>query len=71
MQALDQIEPVQARFIAAFGYVLGRVANADGTIGTPTLMDVKGRKVPARRLELLSSKRCGDDLLWLLYARKR
>jgi uncharacterized tellurite resistance protein B-like protein len=29
MQALDRIEPAQARFIAAFGYVLGRVANAD------------------------------------------
>jgi uncharacterized tellurite resistance protein B-like protein len=29
MQALDRIEPVRARFIAAFGYILGRVANAD------------------------------------------
>lgn len=29
VQALDQIEPSQARYIAAFGYILGRVANAD------------------------------------------
>jgi uncharacterized tellurite resistance protein B-like protein len=29
VQALDQIEPAQARYIAAFGYILGRVANAD------------------------------------------
>src|SRR5205085_5860555 len=26
---LDQLEPERARFIAAFGYILGRVANAD------------------------------------------
>jgi uncharacterized tellurite resistance protein B-like protein len=29
VEALDQLEPTRARFIAAFGYVLGRVANAD------------------------------------------
>jgi uncharacterized tellurite resistance protein B-like protein len=29
VQALDRIEPSQARYIAAFGYILGRVANAD------------------------------------------
>ena len=29
MEALDQLEPERARFIAAFGYILGRVANAD------------------------------------------
>ena len=29
VQALDRIEPGQARYIAAFGYILGRVANAD------------------------------------------
>lgn len=33
VQALDQIEPAQARYIAAFGYILGRVANADLHIG--------------------------------------
>ena len=27
--ALDQLDPARARFIAAFGYILGRVANAD------------------------------------------
>jgi uncharacterized tellurite resistance protein B-like protein len=29
IEALDQMEPSRARFIAAFGYILGRVANAD------------------------------------------
>ncbi|MCU1334553.1 MAG: hypothetical protein JWO19_134 [Bryobacterales bacterium] len=29
VEALDQLEPSRARFIAAFGYILGRVANAD------------------------------------------
>jgi uncharacterized tellurite resistance protein B-like protein len=29
IEALDQLEPERARFIAAFGYVLSRVANAD------------------------------------------
>jgi uncharacterized tellurite resistance protein B-like protein len=29
VQALDQMEPERARFIAAFGYILSRVANAD------------------------------------------
>jgi uncharacterized tellurite resistance protein B-like protein len=29
VEALDALPPEQARFIAAFGYILGRVANAD------------------------------------------
>jgi len=29
VEALDHLEPERARFIAAFGYILGRVANAD------------------------------------------
>lgn len=29
IEALDQMEPERARFIAAFGYILSRVANAD------------------------------------------
>ena len=29
VEALDKLEPERARFIAAFGYILGRVANAD------------------------------------------
>jgi uncharacterized tellurite resistance protein B-like protein len=32
VEALDQLEPSRARFIAAFGYILSRVANADQTI---------------------------------------
>ncbi len=33
-KALDQMEPDKARFIAAFAYILGRVANADLSIST-------------------------------------
>lgn len=29
VEALDQMEPEKARYIAAFGYILGRVAHAD------------------------------------------
>ena len=29
IEALDQMDPQRARFIAAFGYILSRVANAD------------------------------------------
>jgi hypothetical protein len=29
IEALDQLDPARARFIAAFGYILGRVAYAD------------------------------------------
>src|ERR1051326_8426568 len=29
VEALDQMDPERARFIAAFGYILSRVANAD------------------------------------------
>jgi uncharacterized tellurite resistance protein B-like protein len=32
VQALDQLDPKQARFIAAFAYLLGRVAHADQRI---------------------------------------
>lgn len=32
VEALDHLDPDRARFIAAFGYILGRVAHADLTI---------------------------------------
>ena len=32
IEALDQMDPARARFIAGFGYILSRVANADLTI---------------------------------------
>ena len=32
IEALDKMDPARARFIAAFGYILSRVANADLTI---------------------------------------
>lgn len=33
VEALDQLDPERARFVAAFGYILGRVAHADLKIG--------------------------------------
>jgi uncharacterized tellurite resistance protein B-like protein len=35
VHALDHLEPERARFVAAFAYVLGRVANADSDISEP------------------------------------
>ena len=32
IEALDKLDPARARFIAAFGYILSRVAYADLTI---------------------------------------
>ena len=40
---------------------------ADGATGTPSLFDVEDRRVPARRLKLLSVEKRGDDILWLRY----
>jgi len=40
---------------------------ADGSIGTPSLFDVTNRRVPARRLKLISMERRGSDLVWLRY----
>lgn len=34
VEALDHLEPERARFIAAFGYILSRVANADMNISS-------------------------------------
>lgn len=40
---------------------------ADGSIGTPSLFDVKGRPGRARHLKLLSVERRRGDLLWIRY----
>lgn len=37
VQALDKMDPEQARYIAAFSYILGRVANADQQISEEEL----------------------------------
>ena len=34
LEALDHLEPERARYLAAFAYLLGRVANADQQICT-------------------------------------
>ena len=44
---------------------------ADGSIGTPSLFDVKGGAGPARRMKLVSVQRRRGDLLWLRYTRGR
>ncbi len=44
---------------------------ADGSVGTPTLFDVKGGKGAARRLKLVSFEKRAGDLLWVRYARSR
>jgi 2,5-diamino-6-(ribosylamino)-4(3H)-pyrimidinone 5'-phosphate reductase len=43
---------------------------ADGSIGTPSLFDVKDRKAPARQLKLHSFEKRAADLLWVRYALK-
>jgi 2,5-diamino-6-(ribosylamino)-4(3H)-pyrimidinone 5'-phosphate reductase len=40
---------------------------ADGSVGTPSLFDVKQGQGAARRLKLLSIERRAGDLLWLRY----
>jgi riboflavin biosynthesis pyrimidine reductase len=40
---------------------------ADGSIGTPSLFDVGNRRMPARKLKLLSMEKRGGDIVWLRY----
>lgn len=40
---------------------------ADGSIGMPSLFDVDDRKMPARRLDLLSIEKRAGDIVWLRY----
>ncbi len=44
---------------------------ADGSIGTPTLFDARGRRGPVRKLELVSLEKRPADLVWLRYRVKR
>jgi len=49
VEALDKLDPDQARFIAAFGYILGRVANADSHISdeeTRAMERIIGKYLP-------------------------
>jgi len=40
---------------------------ADGSVGTATLFDVEDRRMPARRLKLLSMKKRSGGIVWLRY----
>jgi 2,5-diamino-6-(ribosylamino)-4(3H)-pyrimidinone 5'-phosphate reductase len=44
---------------------------ADGSVGTPSLFDVEGKKMPARKLKLISVEKRPGDILWLRYKVKR
>jgi riboflavin biosynthesis pyrimidine reductase len=44
---------------------------ADGSIGTPSLFDVEDRRMPARRLRLISILKRPGDIVWLRYKVKR
>jgi riboflavin biosynthesis pyrimidine reductase len=40
---------------------------ADGSVATPSLFDVPGRRAPVRALKLLSVEKRAGDLVWLRY----
>ncbi|MCM2313659.1 MAG: RibD family protein [Thermoanaerobaculia bacterium] len=40
---------------------------ADGSVGTPSLFNVAGRRTPVRALKLLSIEKRASDLVWLRY----
>lgn len=44
---------------------------ADGSIGTASLFDVEDRRMPARRLRLISILKRPGDIVWLRYKVKR
>jgi 2,5-diamino-6-(ribosylamino)-4(3H)-pyrimidinone 5'-phosphate reductase len=44
---------------------------ADGSVGTPSLFDVDDRRVPARKLKLLSIEQRPGDIVWLRYKVRR
>ncbi|HXH41835.1 MAG TPA: RibD family protein [Thermoanaerobaculia bacterium] len=44
---------------------------ADGSIGTPSLFDVAGQRMPARNMKLLSIEKRSGDIVWLRYKVQR
>ncbi|HEV7922426.1 MAG TPA: RibD family protein [Thermoanaerobaculia bacterium] len=44
---------------------------ADGSVGTPSLFDVEGRRAPARKLKLISMEKRAGDIVWLRYKVRR
>jgi 2,5-diamino-6-(ribosylamino)-4(3H)-pyrimidinone 5'-phosphate reductase len=57
-----------ANLIDELSILIGPVA--DGSTGTPTLLDVDGRS-PARNLKLMSMEKRAGDLVWLRYKVRR
>jgi 2,5-diamino-6-(ribosylamino)-4(3H)-pyrimidinone 5'-phosphate reductase len=58
-----------ANLIDELSILVGPVA--DGSIGTASLFDVEDRRMPARRLKLLSMEKRGGDIVWLRYKVRR
>lgn len=54
-----------ANLIDELSILVGPVA--DGSIGTPSLFDVEDRRVPARKLKLMSIEKRAGDIVWLRY----
>jgi riboflavin biosynthesis pyrimidine reductase len=44
---------------------------ADGSVGTPTLFDVKQSQIPPVALRLLSARKLAGDILWVRYKIRR
>jgi riboflavin biosynthesis pyrimidine reductase len=58
-----------ANVIDELSILIGPVA--DGSVGTPSLFDVEGRRAPARKLKLMSMTKLAGDLVWLRYKVRR
>ena len=58
-----------ANLIDELSILVGPVA--DGSVGTASLFDVENRRMPARRLKLLSIEKRPGDIVWLRYKVRR
>lgn len=58
-----------ANLIDELSILVGPVA--DGSVGTPSLFDVEDRRVPARKLKLISMEKRAGDIVWLRYKVRR
>ena len=68
VSALDQLPPEQARYIAAFGYILGRVANADlnisveETAAMERIVAGQGKLPPEQAVVVVQMAKTGTQL---------